>query len=318
MNQHQGLHVIVGTGPSGCATARALFSQGIAVRMVNRTGKRNNLIPSGVEVAAADAMDAASLRAAAAGAAVLYQCANAPYHRWEELFPPLQAGILQAAQALEARLVVLENLYMYGPVQGPMTEDLPYRPVSRKGRVRAALAEALLEAHARGDVQVAVGRASDFYGPGVTDSALGGRTFAPLVAGQPAAVMGDPDLLHTYSYIHDVGAGLATLGTQQRGFGEVWHLPAAPAVTTRQMLAEACRQAGLELRLRAMGRLMLHIGGLFIPAARESIEMLYQFEAPFVVDDTKFRRTFGGEATPFARGMAETLAWYRDRHAAVR
>lgn len=313
-----GLHVIIGTGPAGCATARALLAQGISVRMVNRSGKRTQLMPPGVEVVAADAANPATLRVSTAGAAVLYQCVNAPYHRWPELFPPLQAGILQVAEELGARLVALENLYMYGPVQGPMREDLPYRATSRKGQVRAAMAEALMEADGRGRVHVAIGRASDFYGPGVTDSALSEMVFPPLMAGKPATALGNPDLLHAYSYIQDVGRGLATLGTHPESSGEIWHLPVAPAVTTRELLSLGCQQAGLSLRLKSMGRLMLRIGGLFMPVARESIEMLYQFEAPFVVDDSKFRRAFGGEATPVAEGFAETLAWYRARPAAAK
>jgi nucleoside-diphosphate-sugar epimerase len=163
---------------------------------------------------------------------------------------------------------------------------------------------------------VAIGRAADFYGPGVTNSAMGDMVCAALVAGKTASVMGNPDLLHTYSYIEDVGQGLATLGTRPEAAGEIWHLPVAPAVTTREMLRLGCQQEGLHLRLKAMGRMMLRIGGLFVPAARESVEMLYQWEAPFVVDDSKFRRTFGSEATPVFEGMAKTLAWFRMRRAA--
>jgi len=310
--------VVIGTGPAGCATARALLARGMPVRMVSRSGKRHALVPPSVPVAAADAADPASLRQAATGAEVLYQCVNVPYQQWAGRLPSIQRGIIRAAEDLGARLVVLDNLYMYGPVRGPITEDLPPRAQTRKGRLRALLAEMVMEAHGSGRIRAAIGRASDFYGPGVTDAALGPMVWDALLAGRAAVVLGDPDQPHTYSYIEDVGQGLATLGTRPEAPGEIWHLPAAPAITTRKLLELACRLEGLSLRLRPMGRWMLRLGGLFIPAARESVELLYQWEEPFIMDDTKFRRSFGGEATPLAKGVSETIAWYRRRRASPR
>lgn len=310
-----GLHVVIGTGPAGCATARALLAQGLSVRMISRSGKRHARVPPSTSVAAVDAADPAALRQAAHGAAVLYQCVNVPYQDWAARLPSIQQGIIRVAQDLGARLVVLDNLYMYGPVQGPITEDLPPQAQTKKGRIRARLADMVMEAHGSGRIRAAIGRASDFYGPGVTDAALGPMVWDALLAGKPAAVLGNPNLPHTYSYIEDVGLGLAILGTHPEALGEIWHLPAAPAITTRQLLELACRQEGLTLRLRPMGRWMLRTGGLFMPVARETLELLYQWEAPFIMDDAKFRQTFGAEATPLEKGIAETVAWYRSRRA---
>jgi len=173
----------------------------------------------------------------------------------------------------------------------------------------------VMEAHGSGRIRAAIGRASDFYGPGVTDAALGPMVWDALLAGRAAAVLGNPDLPHTYSYIEDVGKGLATLGTHPKALGEIWHLPAAPAITTRQLLELACRQEGLSLRLRPVGRWTLRISGLFMPVARETLEFLHQWEAPFIMDDAKFRHVFGGEATPLEKGIAKTVAWYRTRRA---
>jgi nucleoside-diphosphate-sugar epimerase len=249
--QNDELQVVFGTGPAGAAAVRTLFEAGKQVRAINRSGRRNALLPEGVDVAAADVTDPASARRAVEEAAVIYNCLNAPYHRWEEMFPPLQNGILQAARDAEAKLVVLENLYMYGLVDGPMTEDLPYKAHTRKGKLRARLSRELSEGHERGDIQVAIGRASDFYGPGVVESALGERTFAPLVSGKPAEALGNPDHPHSYAYIDDVGRGLAALGQRSEAFGEIWHLPHAPAISTREMLKIAFEHLNSTLYIQA-------------------------------------------------------------------
>lgn len=310
------LHVVFGSGPAGAATARVLVEMGKHVRVVNRSGVGSNLLPDAAEIVAANVADVAQAQRAAEGAAVVYHCLNAPYHRWPELFPDLQAGVLAAAEAARARLVALENVYMYGQVDGPMTEDLPYKAHTRKGRLRADLSRRLSKAHETGQVEVAIGRASDFYGPAV-DSSLGERTFGPLVEGKAAEMVGDPDMPHTYTFIDDVGRGLAVLGTHEKAMGEIWHLPNAPAWTTRQMVHKAFDLAGLPPKTRTMGGLMMRVGGLFIPEAREMVEMLYEFNAPFIVDSSKFEKAFGGGYTSIEQGLGITVAWYRDERSVV-
>lgn len=308
------LHVVLGTGPAGTATARALVRRGLRVRAVNRSGRPSEGMPASVKVVGADVSSAADAARAAEGAAVVYQALNPPYTRWPELFPGLQASAISAARAAGARYVSLENLYMYGAVgDRPITEDLPMAPTSRKGRVRAEMAEELAALHAAGDLEVATGRAADYYGPTVVNSALGARTFEPLVAGKPAEVIASATTPHSYAFIDDVGEALATLGTRDEAFGEVWHVPHAPALTQGEMVAIAARVAGVDSKPKVLGPTMLRIGGLFIPEARESVEMLYEFTEPFVVDCSKFTSAFGAAATPVETGLAATTAWYSAR-----
>ena len=230
------LHVIFGTGPLGLAVVRVLREKQTRVRIVNRTGRA--VVPGGVEVVAADVTgDPAAARRACEGAAVVYNCTNAPYHRWPELLPGLFGGILDAAAAAGARLVVGDNLYMYGEVDGPITEDLPYRPTTKKGRIRAEVAEAMLEAHRAGRVEVAIGRASDFIGPFVTDGGMvGARAIVPAMRGKAAALIGNIDLPHTYTFIEDFGRALAILGDRAEAVGRAWITPNPETVTTRQLM----------------------------------------------------------------------------------
>jgi nucleoside-diphosphate-sugar epimerase len=306
--------IIFGSGPLAQATLRALLKRGKTVKMVNRSGKRPVEVPASVEVIAGDAYNHDFARQVTQEAAVVYQCAQPEYHQWVKEFPPLQTAILEAAAANGAKLIVGENLYMYGDTDGqPLHEGLPYSAQTRKGKVRAAMANQLLEAHQDGKVRVAMGRGSDFYGPGVLGSALGERTFVPLLKGKPAEVTCKLDLPHAYTYIDDFGEALAILGERDEALGQAWHVPNPPALTQRELLTLFFKKAGFEPKFSVMGKFMLTVGGLFIPAAREMIEMAYEFEKPFTVDSSKFVKAFGDITTPYDVTVSETLAWYR-RH----
>ena len=314
MDSNSKLHVIFGAGPLGMAVMRELVARGASsngtrIRMVNRSGKAG--VPAGVEVLPGDASRPEDARRLAQGAAVVYQCSNPPYNRWPELFPALQAGILEGAAASGAKLVVAENLYMYGEVNGPLTEDLPYTAITRKGQVRARMAEALFAAHRSGKVRMAIARAADFYGPGVLGSAMGDRVFYPMLAGKAASVAGDIDAPHSYTFIDDFAKALVELGERDEALGQAWHVPSAETLSTRQFLALAFELAGLPPKISVMGRLMMTLGGLFIPAAREMVEMLYEFEKPFIVDSRKYEQAFGIHGTPLRDALSKTLDWYK-------
>ncbi len=252
--------------------------------------------------------------AVAAGADVVYFCLNAPdYARWPEQFPPLQRAVVTAAERAGARLVVLDNLYAYGPPHDrDLVETMAVDPTSEKASTRAAMTAELLALHAAGRLEVAIGRASDYFGPGTTDSALGEGVFARLLAGHRAQVMGDPDTLHSYSFTPDVAAGLVVLGVAPEAPGAVWHLPVAPALTTRRIVAEVAGLAGTRARVTALGPTALRVLGVAVPALREYRHTLYQFTDRWVVDDRRFTETFGVTATPLETALATTVDWFRD------
>ncbi len=262
------LHVIFGTGPAGCWTARTLTENGHSVRAINRTARRPEFMPAGVDVVAADASQPAAAIAAAEGATVVYQALNPPYHQWHEFFPGLQASVLGAARATGARYVSIENLYMYDSTQ-PITEDSAVAPVSRKGELRRRMAAEVKAAHDAGEVQAVALRSSDYYGPGVTGSAFGERVFARLLAGKKAQVSGSLSQPHSLAYIEDVGRAAAELGVRDGVLGRVWISPHAPARTQGQMIEAACALLGIPPAASAFSPLLLRIAGLFSPAAKE-------------------------------------------------
>jgi nucleoside-diphosphate-sugar epimerase len=307
----QPLHVIFGTGPVGCWTATALRALDLPVRAMNRSGKRPPLMPADVEILAADATDTAQAIAAAKGAAVVYQALNPAYDKWHEFFPALQAGALAAATAANARYVSIENLYMYDASQ-PIREDSPIAPVSKKGELRARLGEEVMAAHKRGDVQATALRSSDYFGPGVTGSALGELVFGNLVAGKKAQVTGSATLPHSFAYIEDVGVAAATLGTRSEALGQVWIAPHAPALTQGQMVETACRFLGILPRMSVISPLMMRLAGLFVAEARATVEMMYEFTKPFVVDSSRMEGQFGLQPTEIDHALERTVRWYQN------
>jgi nucleoside-diphosphate-sugar epimerase len=306
------MHVILGTGPLGMSIMRELMDQGERVRMISYSG--NAVLPPNVQNEKADLLDAKEAAKIMKGATVIYHCAQPAYHQWGKLFMRMQDNIVSGAMAAGVRLVVAENLYMYGLVQGKMHEQLPHAATTRKGVLRSEMSRKLLKLHQDGLLQVVIGRGSDFFGPGVLGSAVGERFFKPIVAGKPCTVLGDPDKKHSYTFIHDFGKALVALGRQEDTYGQAWHVPNADAVTMRQFAEMAYRAAGYPASVRTMGRGMLRIGGLFIPEARETIEMMYQFEHDFVVDHSKFSARFELPATPLEHAVAQTLEWFQSQN----
>jgi len=305
-----GLHVVFGAGQVGHALATHLGGLGLPVRSVSL--HRPPTLADGVDWRVADVTDREAATDAAKGASVIYQCLNASYTQWPKLFPPLQRGVLTAAERTGALLVSLENVYGYGPTDGkPMTEDLPLLATTAKGQTRAAMTRELLDAAEAGRVQIAIGRASDFFGPGVTESALGKQVFAKAVRGKRADFIGNPDLPHTYSYVPDIAAGLATLGTDARAAGQIWHLPGPETGTTRAILQLVAAELGHPVGIRSVPKLLVRALGLVSPMMRGLAEMSYEFDEPFILDTTKFRTTFGAGGTPLATAVTETVAWYR-------
>lgn len=303
-------HVVFGTGAVGLAVVELLASRGEQVVAVNRSGGGH--VPAGVTIRAGDASDPQFATEVTAEAMVVYQCLNPPYSKWPELFPALQAGVLAGAAAADAKLVSFENVYMYGPTDGkPITEDLPYAARTRKGTVRAGMANDLLAAHQAGRVRVAIGRASDYFGPRGTMSAMGERVFYPVLAGKKAQVMGNPDLPHTYSYIPDIASGLVTLGMHDQADGRAWHLPNPSTLTTREFVAAIGTSAGTVGETTSMPKAMMNVVGLFNGNVRELKEMMYEFEEPFIVDSSAFTAAFDQFATDLDEAIAATVMWYR-------
>ncbi|MFG3052505.1 NAD-dependent epimerase/dehydratase family protein [Kitasatospora sp. NPDC048239] len=310
------LNVVVGFGPAGAATARLLAEQGHAVRVVTRSGRSPE---PGIEHIAADATRSGALAEAAQGAAAIYNCAAPPYHRWAAEWPALASAVGAAAEATGAVLVMLGNLYGYGPAAGPLTEDLPLAATGPKGRVRAAVWEQARSLHEQGRIRAVEVRASDFFGPGVTDGGyLAGRVVPRLLRGKPVSTLGDPDAPHSWSYLPDVARALVEVAGEERAWGRAWHVPTEPARSVREMVDLLAAESGTgPVAVRRLSPAVLGVAALFSPLIRELKEVRYQFDRPFVVDSSAYRAAFALRATPVEEQVKATVDWWRGRVAAA-
>jgi nucleoside-diphosphate-sugar epimerase len=304
------LHVVVGKGPVGTATAELLAARGHRVRVLSRSGGTST---DAVEHRRVDAADTAALTAAARGAAALYNAVNPAYHRWATDWPPVAAALLTTAERTGAVLVTMSNLYGYGAPAGPMRPESPLAATDLKGRVRIAMWREALAAHEAGRVRVTEARAADFVGPQVpaAHSHLV-RQLPTLRRGRTAWVIGDPDVPRSWAYLPDVAATLAALGTDERALGRAWHVPSAPPHSQRQALTDLAAALSSPAhpvppaRVRGVPWPVLRAVGLVSPMVRELVDVRHQFEGEYVIDASATTAVLGLTATPWDEVVAAT------------
>ena len=300
-------HVVLGaSGGAGNAIVNVLVERGRTVRAVNRAG--NAAVPGGVERLGSDISRPSGATAAVVGADVIYMAAQPAYHRWSEEFPAMLRAVIDAAAYASARLIMVDNLYMYPPTTTGISEDSPESSQTTKGGVRAELAQMLRNAHDSGRVRVSVGRASDYFGPGANNSAITALSIARAVDGKAMRWMGRLDKRHSVAYLPDIATAYVVLGESEKADGETWILPHGPAPTGAEFLTAVNDRLPKHVKTGSLSRAMLRLVAPFHAVSRESLEVLYQWTEDFVVDDSKFQRVFGPfDTTPLDDAVHATI-----------
>jgi nucleoside-diphosphate-sugar epimerase len=294
-------HLVVGAGPVGTAVAHRLLADGHHVRVVTRSGSG----PEQAERVSSDAADGARLAELADGAVAIYNCVNPTYSRWEQDWPPVAAALLGAAESSGAVLATVGNLYGYGRVDAPMTEQTPLAATGHKGRVRNAMWRDALAAHEAGRIRTFEVRGSDYLGG---NSMLSYVVTPALRKGRRAFVPADLDVPHTWTCTEDVAALLVTGVYDERAWGRAWHVPSNDPLSIRALTAIAAEQLGVTPKLSSMPYAVLWAAGLVNPMAKELRETQHQFRRPFVLDSTAARETFGLVPTPMDEAVRIDLA----------
>ena len=288
------LHVIVGAGPVGSATARLLAERGDQVRVVTRSGSGPE--HPNIERVAADATDADRLSKLAEGAVALYNCANPAYHQWLTDWPPLASALLTAAERSGAVLTIAGNLYGYGPVTGPMNQDTPLAATHPKLKLRADMYRDALALHKQGRIRMTEVRASDYLeANGILSFVLA----KPLEAGKRAYVPLPLNVKHSWTAIADVARTLVTVSGDERAWGQAWPVPTTAPLTVRELADRFVAVKGLPpAKLTHLPYAALWTAGLFEKFTKELRTTYYQFAKPFVLDSTVTEKTFDLAPTP--------------------
>lgn len=292
-------YLIVGAGPVGTDTATILRDGGHQVTLLSRSGAGPEL--TGVRRVAVDATDVDALTAAAAGVDALFNCANpASYTVWEQVWPPLAASLLGAAERTGATLVTAAALYPYGPVDVPMTEGMPDRATDTKGLIRARMWVEAKQRHDAGRIRAVEVRASDYVGAGVGQNGHISRLLPTATRGRAAWVIGDPDQPHTFTDVRDMARALAAVADRPDTWGRVWHAPSHAPSTQRRALTDVLAALGKPaVALRTLPKPLLALVGRFSPLVHEINESGYMFRRPYVMESTLSQERLGLEPSPW-------------------
>ncbi len=308
-------HVVFGaSGPVGTAVVQELVQRGLPVRAIQRSG-RSNFATDQVEIMPADVLDAEQTLHAVQGATHVYLSVGLPYRtvQWQREWPVVMGNVISACAQVGAKLIFLDNIYMYGPapLANPFTEEHLQEPTSKKGAVRKQITDMLLQAHQAERVQAVIGRSADFYGPSV-NSILYISFLQNILKGKSPQTIVKLDVLHTFAHTSDNGRALVELALDEATYGQVWHLPVSRPVTSVEVNELFNRELGTTFKLSRIPPLMLSLLGLFIPPLKEIKEMLYQFESPYIMSDVKFRKHFPEfQVTRFEDGITEMVQFFK-------
>ena len=277
------------------------------IRLVSRNPKP---VTGKEELVTADLTSAGQVMNAVKGSEVVYLTAGLQYDIkvWQEQWPKLMQNVINACKENGSRLVFFDNVYMYGKVAGPMTEETPFNPCSRKGEVRARIATMILDEVKRGELTALIARAADFYGPATANSFLNMMVFENLKKGKSAQLMISKNLKHSFTYTPDAGKATALLGNTPSAYNQTWHLPTDANVLTGQQIVElAAKELNMKPKVTVLPRLMIQVAGLFNPIIKESVEMLYQYDSDYIFDSGKFDSAFTFEKVLYADGIRNCL-----------
>ncbi len=304
---------IIGYGPVGRSLAEQLCAAGKPVVVAQRS--RPSSLPAGAKFRACDVFDPASVQAACAGAAQVVLAIGLPYEGkvWARDWPIAMANTLQACEVAGARMLLIDNLYMYGPQSAPLSEDMPLTSFGQKPRARAQITRMWRAAADEGRVVVAALRAPDFYGPGVGNSHFGTTSLGGLAQGKAALMIVPVDRPHDVAYVPDFArAAVSLLDAPNDAWNQAWHVPCAPTRTARDLLTLGAKALGVKPRVTAIPMGLLPLMGLFVPFMREVWEMRFTFDRPYHVDASKFARRFWSDATPFEVGVPAAALSFRE------
>lgn len=304
-----GIYTILGAGGIIAAElTKELLRNGRRVRLVSRQGKPQQGV---TDAMAANLLDAQQTRKAVQGSAMVFLTAGLAYNHkiWAASWPNIMQHVIDACKEAGAPLIFFDNVYAYGLVNGPMKEDTPYNPRSRKGEIRARIATRLMDEVKAGNMMAAIARSADFYGPGADATGiLNMLVINKLAKGQRASWLGRDDVPHSYTFTPDAGKGLYMLATDPAALNQVWHLPTCnPAPDGKGFVELVAKALGVPPKYGRLNGFMVRLAGLFNTTIGELYEMMYQNNYPYIFDSAKFEQHYNFRPVSYEKGIAQTV-----------
>lgn len=301
---------------AGGTTANALTKELLfhnpneQIRLVSR--RPVNTTGANVTWTKADLLNYAEVLVTVKGSTIIYMCAGLVYDKkiWQEQWPVVMQNLINASKETQARLIFFDNVYMYGLVKGPMLETTPYNPVSTKGEVRARIATQLMDEVKAGNIQATIARAADFYGTDTKNSFIDMMVLDKYANKQSAQWIGDPKVVHNFTYIPDTGKALYLLGQNEQSGNQIWHLPTAAPISGKEFITLAANIYEVKPAYSSVNKLMLQMVGLFKKVVAGTVEMYYQFDHDYDFNSSKFENAFQVKPTSYEDGLknlSETL-----------
>jgi nucleoside-diphosphate-sugar epimerase len=310
------LHIVIGAnGNAGNAILERLVELGKKTVSVTRNGKlRNSKFNGKVNSVSGDILNGNGLAEKIKGATHIYNAVNPPYYDWADQLPTITENFIQLAKAADAKLIVVDNLYMYDPDQtSDLRESTANTSPTKKGKLRSMIAQMYLDAHGEDGLNVVLVRGSDFYGPGVLNAALGDRFFPNIIKGKKFMLFGDVDQPHTFTYMPDFAKSVINISLADNK-EVIYHAPNAKAISQNEIVSILEKELGKQLKYSNPSSFMVGFFGLFDKMAREFKEMLYQFNQEFRVNHSHYTNEFGNTYTEIEEGLKETLNWYKTEY----
>jgi len=307
------MKTILGTGQLGLAIMQLLLDKNPdeKILLVNRTGKLNIPIPENVQVTAADVTSKTDMKAIAGRSDLVFSCTDMPYDKWAAFYPATANALAYALSETNTKLVFADNLYSYGNVSGKeMNEQMPHSAKTRKGKIRAGVINTLLYSGEPFNNRVAFVKASDFIGPRIHKGIFGEDFLQNVYHGKTVRLFGNIDLPHTFTYINDFAAAMINVGAANDTFGQIWHVPNAPALSLDKWLHLFEVVTNKKIKKSVTPKFIIRIAGLFNSFIKELYEMAYQFEYPYLVNHDKYLNRFGNHITYPSDIVKETVEWY--------
>jgi nucleoside-diphosphate-sugar epimerase len=280
-------------------------------------GRNPGNMAGAAETISADVTDQGQAIRAVAGSTIVYLLIGLKYdHKvWAEMWPRIMANTIEACKRAKAKLVFFDNVYMYGKVQGPMVEETPFNPRSKKGETRARIANSLIKEWKSGALTAMIARSADFYGPLAGNNSVPNLlVMKPFSKGEKASWLVNDSARHSFTYTPDAAISLLTLAGSETAWNQTWHLPTSPSpLTGREFISMSANEFGVPAKYRVLSRPMIRIAGLFDSNIRESYEMLYQSEFEYLFDSSKFAKAYGFAGTPYQDGIRATAASFKGK-----